>query len=329
MNPKFLALYTPRSVCLGNGGFGFVTSAVRISDGAEVAVKFILREKVPPKSWARDPVLGVIPVEVDHKNIIKFLDYFSDNMYLYLVTELHGAAWTPPLPSMPAACSQSTEDSLFKSLSPSFSDASTLGSGISVCESPTSSVCEKNEKLTPLERRNSCDLFECIEFYQRFNEDQARKVFKQIVSAVAYLASLNIIHRDIKDENVLIDSEFNVKLIDFGSATILNKNGYVSDGLFLGTLQYAAPEILTGSPCHGSACEVWALGCCLYIMLAGETPFESPSDIVTLPAPLAPRKAVLSPNVSGLIRWMLEKDPVRRATIQDILRHPWIVVEDN
>ncbi|KAJ3204217.1 hypothetical protein HDU82_006000 [Entophlyctis luteolus] len=144
-------------------------------------------------------------MSVDHKNIIKFLDYFSDNMYLYLVTELHGAAWTPPLPSMPAACSQLTEDSLFKSLSPSFSDASTLGSGISVCESPTSSVCEKNEKLTPLERRNSCDLFECIEFYQRFNEDQ-----------------------------VLIDSEFNVKLIDFGSATILNKNGYVSDGLFLG-----------------------------------------------------------------------------------------------
>ncbi|KAJ3393282.1 hypothetical protein HDU84_002361 [Entophlyctis sp. JEL0112] len=329
MDPKFLAIYTPKPVCLGNGGFGFVTSAVRNSDGAEVAVKFILREKVPPKSWARDPVLGVIPVEVDHKNIIKFLDYFSDNIYLYLVTELHGATWTPAVPSISATCSQSNEDYLLKSMSPSLSDASTLGSGRSVCESPTASVCENKENLTLLERRNSCDLFECIEFFQRFNENQARKVFKQIVSAVSYLASMNIIHRDIKDENVLIDSEFNVKLIDFGSATILNKNGDVSDGLFLGTLQYAAPEILTGSPCRGSACEVWALGCCLYIMLAGETPFESPRDIVMLPAPLAPRKAVLSSNVCGLIRWMLEKDPARRATLPEILMHPWMILEEN
>ena len=73
----------------------------------------------------------------------------------------------------------------------------------------------------PLIRRPSSDLFECIEQYSFLTEDQARHVFKQIASAVAHLHQLRIVHRDIKDENLLIDSNFNVKLIDFGSAAFI------------------------------------------------------------------------------------------------------------
>ncbi|KAJ3129435.1 hypothetical protein HK100_008633 [Physocladia obscura] len=337
MDPKFLSIYLPNPVCLGSGGFGFVTSAIRKSDGVEVAVKFILREKVPAKAWVRDPVLGVIPIEVyilkhvHHKNIIKFLDYFSDNIYLYLITELHGGAWCTPNSVSTFSCASST---------------STIGS-IPQLKSPTVSLASSNSTLnsgevlfqhasggcgivrgTPLERRSSCDLFECIEFYQRFTEDQARKVFVQIVSAIAYLTSINIIHQDIKDENILIDKDFNVKLIDFGSATIFSNFISNGDSMFLGTLQYAAPEILTGKVFRGIECEVWSLGCCLYIMLAGEAPFESLNDVVRLSAPLAPRNTILSSNVSNLIRWMLEKDPRKRATIKDIMRHPWVVSAD-
>ncbi|KAJ3239222.1 hypothetical protein HDU81_006327 [Chytriomyces hyalinus] len=372
MDPKFLDKYTPNAVCLGSGGFGFVSVAVRKLDNIEVAVKFILREKVPPKAWARDPVLGVVPTEVyilkniNHVNVIKYLDYFSDKVYLYLVTELHGGAWgsntSPSSLTATSASGQSSSDgknrSNVKMLSPTVSLASTT-STLDSCETlvgsrsdsiksrgasdgqpplgPRSSSLNTIDRTsaaqngtpkmaaTPLERRNSCDLFECIEFYQRLNEDQARRVFKQIVDAVSHLASHNIIHRDIKDENILIDRDFNVKLIDFGSATFLTPQGDVVDGLFLGTLQYAAPEILTGKPYRGMDCEVWSLGCCLYIMLAGEAPFENPGDSTRLNGPLAPRNVQLSHNVSGLIRSMLEKDPCKRATLRDIASHPWVL----
>ncbi|KAI8618299.1 hypothetical protein BC830DRAFT_1109755 [Chytriomyces sp. MP71] len=343
MDPKFLEKYIPNPVCLGSGGFGFVTIAVRKADAVEVAVKFILREKVPQKAWARDPLLGVVPTEVyilknaNHQNVIKYLDYFSDKVYLYLVTELHGGEWgaqsaasTSQLPKKPTG--ESMREPM-KPLSPTLSlasTASTLDSCDTLVTSSRSGSLSSPRNMsttgvTQLERRNSCDLFECIEFYQRFTEEQARHVFTQIVSAVAYLAENNIIHRDIKDENILIDRDFNVKLIDFGSATFLNPQGNVVDGLFLGTLQYAAPEILSGKPYRGTDCEVWSLGCCLYIMLAGEAPFETPSDVVRLSAPLAPRQAVLSNSVSGLICWMLEKNPRKRASIADVMRHPWLV----
>ncbi|ORY44687.1 Pkinase-domain-containing protein [Rhizoclosmatium globosum] len=303
MNQAFTAKYTPNHVLLGSGGFGFVTTANRVTDGIEVAVKFILKEKVPPNAWARDPILGLIPTEVyilrnvHHVNIIQYLDYYEDKIFLYLVTELHGGSWGGP----------------------SLLLTSTLDSQETASSSSSTAV---NGSI--LERRNSCDLFECIEFYQRFNEDQARHVFRQIVSAVAYLASKKIIHRDIKDENILIDRDFNVKLIDFGSATLLDAEGNVVDGLFLGTLQYAAPEILSGKPYRGTECEVWSLGCCLYIMLAGEAPFESPSDVIKPGRPLAPRTE-LSQSVTNLIMWMLEKNPQSRATVRDVLRHPWVV----
>jgi serine/threonine protein kinase len=98
LSPAFTARYTIQDE-IGSGGYGFVCSAIRKSDAVEVAVKFIIRENIPHQGWARDSVLGIIPLEcyfikkIRHPNIIGFLDYFEVQRVSYLVTQLHGSPW--------------------------------------------------------------------------------------------------------------------------------------------------------------------------------------------------------------------------------------------
>ncbi|KAL2915862.1 hypothetical protein HK105_204563 [Polyrhizophydium stewartii] len=307
LSPAFSAKYAIQHE-LGSGGFGFVCSARRIVDGLDVAVKFIIRERMTHAAWVIDRDLGRVPLEVyilknvKHENIVSFVDYLEDAHFCYLITELHGAAWTPE------------------------ADASHLPSPVSPRMSPADAFATAAAAATttppPLVSRPSMDLFECIERYEHFSEEQARYVFRQIISAAAYLQANGLVHRDIKDENILIDDAFHVKVIDFGSASYFDPPGGRKFDRFMGTIQYAPPEILLKHRYRGPEAETWALGCCLYIMLTGQVPFGSAQQAMY--QPFSRPSVPISPSCMDLLSRMLVKDPSKRATMGDIVSHPWL-----
>ncbi|KAI8987926.1 kinase-like domain-containing protein [Mycotypha africana] len=183
-------------------------------------------------------------------------------------------------------------------------------------------------------RRTSCDLFECIEQHKQFEEPLAKYIFKQVVDCVAYLEYVGLCHRDIKDENIVIDKDYKVKLIDFGSAVLLPKE--YTDARhyftrFYGTLSFASPEILLSQPYKAEPAEIWSLGILLFTLIFGEIPFPDtqsalrgcmiqPRSASTASPPLV---ETISLECQHLIQLLLQRDPEKRPTIHQVLNHPW------
>ncbi|XP_037867078.1 PAS domain-containing serine/threonine-protein kinase [Bombyx mori] len=163
------------------------------------------------------------------------------------------------------------------------------------------------------------DLFEFIERRPRMDEPLLSYIFRQVGQAVEYLHSLNILHRDIKDENIIIDNKFHVKLIDFGSATFMSKDSLFST--FYGTTEYCSPEVLAGNKYAGPELEMWSMGITLYVLTFFVDPFSDIED--TIQGPLT-FPHLVSEDLEQLLRWMLCKDPANRCTITQLMSHPWI-----
>ncbi|KAG0173038.1 hypothetical protein DFQ30_009055 [Apophysomyces sp. BC1015] len=163
------------------------------------------------------------------------------------------------------------------------------------------------------------DLFDYIELKNGMVESEIRTIFKQVSLAVRHLHSHKIVHRDIKDENVVLDHNGCARLIDFGSAAYL-KPGRRYD-TFVGTLDYAAPEILRGQTYQGPPQDVWALGILLYTLIYRETPFYSVDEILDgeLRVPSVP-----VPGAMNILRRMLDRQVAQRPTIDQVLADAWL-----
>lgn len=162
------------------------------------------------------------------------------------------------------------------------------------------------------------DLFDYIELRVNMEEAECRSIFVQVADALHHLhVKAKVVHRDIKDENVILDGEGRVKLADFGSAAYIKSGPF---DVFVGTIDYAAPEVLRGSPYRGKEQDVWALGILLYTIVYKENPFYSIDEIMDhdLRVPY-----VMSEDCLDLIRKMLDRDVDRRIGIQDVVNHPW------
>ncbi|XP_061492658.1 PAS domain-containing serine/threonine-protein kinase isoform X2 [Rhineura floridana] len=163
------------------------------------------------------------------------------------------------------------------------------------------------------------DLFTFIDNQPDLDEALASYIFRQLVSAVNYLRCRNILHRDIKDENIIIAEEFTIKLIDFGSAAYLEPNKLFYT--FCGTIEYCSPEVLSGNPYLGPELEMWSLGITLYTIVFGENPFCELEE--TMDAVLRPPYSV-SDNLMNLLTGLLQPFPEDRTTLEMIVEDPWV-----
>ncbi|KAI1768850.1 Pkinase-domain-containing protein [Hypoxylon sp. FL1150] len=166
------------------------------------------------------------------------------------------------------------------------------------------------------------DLFDYIELRTNMEEDECRSIFVQVARAIHHLHThAKVVHRDIKDENVILDGEGHIKLIDFGSAAYIKSGPF---DVFVGTIDYAAPEVLAGKPYGGKEQDVWALGILLYTIVYKENPFYSIDEIMDrdLRVPY-----VISEESIDLIRRMLNRDVEQRYDIEQVIQHPWCQME--
>jgi serine/threonine protein kinase len=255
----FHAKYTVKEQ-LGKGGFGVVYSAVRRSDGLEVAVKEVRKdEKVMLGSDNMPLEVALMQQLQDVPGVIKLLDYFEMNHSYFIV----------------------------------------------------------------MERFHCKDLFDFISEEGPLPESLAKDLFKQILQTIVGCHKRGIVHRDIKDENILIDLKtFKTKVIDFGSGD------YIEDKVchrFQGTRVYSPPEWINSRAYRPEGLTVWSLGVLLYDMVCGDVPFECDAQISRAQLTWFPQLK-LSEEVKSLITGCLMVNTQDRLTLADVVDHPWFSI---
>jgi len=285
---------------LGEGGFSEVFEAEQVQSRKRVAIKVIRKFQLSMKQRANVLKEAAIMRRISHKNIVGFRDFIEVEAFFYFILEMVDGG----------------------------------------------------------------ELFDCIIRYTYFSEDLARHVISQVANAVRYLHNeCGVVHRDIKPENILFRkipfmptpphrAPFSlnfegeekedegtfiqgigggeigcIKLADFGFSKVVWSENTATP---CGTVGYTAPEIVRDER-YSTAVDIWALGCVMYTLLCGFPPFYDDSvDILTEKVAkgeytfLSPWWDPVSTSAKHLITKMLDVDPKKRYTIDQVLEHPWI-----
>ena len=179
------------------------------------------------------------------------------------------------------------------------------------------------------------DLFNyiCQQKKQPLEEEHTKSIIRQLCQGVQALHSRNIIHRDIKIENILMSDntkQASLRLADLGSAIKLESADDTSS-FQIGTPGYLAPEVLLAKP-YSFSCDIWGIGALMTVLLSAKLPFwdddrkERKRRVCFEPLNLEENSLMscLSENAKDIVTGMLKKDPSERLTIDQVLAHEWL-----
>ncbi|XP_041365231.1 serine/threonine-protein kinase BRSK2-like [Gigantopelta aegis] len=179
-----------------------------------------------------------------------------------------------------------------------------------------------------LEHVSGGELFDYLVKKGRLTPKEARRFFRQIISALDFCHSHNICHRDLKPENLLLDDKNNIRVADFGMASLQVEGSMLETSC--GSPHYACPEVIRGEKYDGRKADVWSCGVILYALLVGALPFDDDNLRQLLEKV---KKGVfhiphfVPPDCQNLLRGMIEVDPDKRLHLEDVMRHPWAIAE--
>ncbi|WBW73236.1 serine/threonine protein kinase Ppk1 [Schizosaccharomyces osmophilus] len=190
------------------------------------------------------------------------------------------------------------------------------------------------------------ELFDYILASRRLEDETACKLFAQLISGVGYLHSKGVVHRDLKLENILLDSKKNIIIADFGFATTFGRFGSQKNQVSIakpdlfrtscGSPCYAAPELVNckSGSYAGTQADIWSCGVILYAMLAGYLPFDDDphnpngENVVRLYRYICSTSLIFPEYINEkpreLLRKILVPDPTRRLQMSGIMRHPYL-----
>lgn len=197
----------------------------------------------------------------------------------------------------------------------------------------------EKQVLIVMEHAGGGDLLHYVKKKKFLPEKEARTIFRQIVYGLAHIHSRSVLHRDIKLDNILLDSDGGVKICDFGVSKIIDKACAINDQC--GTPAYIAPEIITNEGYKGFYVDHWSLGVLLYAMLCGTVPFKASSmkDLHTLihkakyTYPVWVSTSIIyiilcSIGAQNLIDGLLKIKPEERLSLPEVLDHAWVNEDD-
>lgn len=174
-------------------------------------------------------------------------------------------------------------------------------------------ICSKGELSAYIENKG------------RVPEDEARRLFIQLMSGVSYLHSKGIAHRDLKPSNILLDDQNNIKITDFGLGSFFAESNKLRTPC--GSPCFAAPEVISGHPYHPEPYDMWGLGVVLYNLLSGKLPFDEATRTELYAKIKSTQYDIpnyFSPDAVKMIRKMLVRDPNKRLTMIDAWNEEWI-----